>query len=41
MYELVVELVTAFELAATYCLASTWEDETAGVEDEETGVFFA
>ena len=43
MYELVeaFELVTAFELEATYCFASTLEDEAGGVEDEETGVFTA
>ena len=29
------ELDWAFELAATYCLASTLEDETIEVEDEE------
>jgi hypothetical protein len=35
------ELVAATELAATYCLTSNVEEETTGVEDEETGVFFA
>jgi hypothetical protein len=35
------ELVAAFELAATYCLASTLEDETTEVEAEVTGVFTA